>query len=111
MLSPDSSFTLNKSVWTELDFEEMSWHDTFIHGIGWSSDRSEDLKLMLDIDYMFEWVSPEPPSPSYTFWIAPCTLVFHQVSNFSCEVTDLINPIIYELCREPLSHADQVPGR
>lgn len=39
----------------------------------WSDD------LLLDIDYIFKWVNPVPPNENYTFWIAPCTLVFKYV--------------------------------
>lgn len=76
MLKPGESYTLEKSVWTDADFAQMGWHDAVVHALGFDSAGSE---LLLDLDYLFAWVEPEPPSAYYSFWIAPSTLVFHQV--------------------------------
>jgi hypothetical protein len=75
-LAPTDSFRLEKCVWSESDFEHMGWHDVVVHALGFDTGRHE---LMLDIDYIFAWVDPLPPSPYYSFWLAPATLVFHDV--------------------------------
>jgi hypothetical protein len=77
-LSPDQHFVLEKPVWSEADLGRMGWHDVVIHGIAFDPGRFE---FMLDIDYLFAWVNPEPPSKYYTFWAAPCTIVFRDVHN------------------------------
>ncbi len=72
-------FKLEKSIWTHDDFEEMGWHDSNIYGLtiekseeNWSAD------FLLDIDYIFKWVQPIPPAQTFTFWVAPCTLIFKE---------------------------------
>lgn len=65
------NYQLPKQLWTLEDFDEMTWHDCFIHGISFS----KDFKLLFDIDYIFEWVLA---GKKYEFWIAPCTLIFEN---------------------------------
>jgi len=72
-------FKLDKSIWTHDDFDEMGWHDSNIYGFtiqkneeNWTAD------FLLDIDYIFKWVQPVPPAQTFTFWIAPCTLIFKE---------------------------------
>jgi hypothetical protein len=57
----------------------MGWHDANIYGMtieksieSWSAD------FLLDIDYIFKWVHPVPPAQAFTFWVAPCTLIFKE---------------------------------
>ena len=72
-------FELDKSIWTHDDFEEMGWHDANIYGL--TIERNEDdftTDFLLDIDYIFKWVHPIPPIQTFTFWVAPCTLIFKQ---------------------------------
>jgi hypothetical protein len=95
-------FKLDKSIWTHDDFKEMSWHDANIYGLtiekaeeNWTAD------FLLDIDYIFKWVHPVPPELTFTFWVAPCTLIFKECfdlhidfeNNSGCldlmEITDL----------------------
>ena len=72
-LAHDQSYELEKSFWTERDFANMGWHDVRIHAIAFDSEKFE---LLMDIDYMFAWADPAPGEKHYTFWMAPCTLVF-----------------------------------
>lgn len=71
-----------KSIWTEMDFEEMGWHDSYIHAIALPS---ESLELVLDIDYLFKWVLDDETN-SYNFWVSPCTLYFFNVLNLKIDV-------------------------
>ena len=64
-----------KENWTDKEFDEMNWHDNFIHAI---SFPDESLTLTFDIDYLLEWELNEK-SGLYNFWIAPCVLVFLDV--------------------------------
>jgi hypothetical protein len=82
-LTPTDPFELEKAIWTEEDFDQMGWHDVHIHAIAFSTVTHE---LLLDIDYMFAWVDPEAPEVHYTFWMAPCTLVFANVHSFAAEI-------------------------
>jgi hypothetical protein len=70
---------LEKVVWTDGDFDQMGWHDATIHGFGFVEGEKPWLgRLMLDIDYITEWIAPEPPSPYLSFRVAPATLVFEE---------------------------------
>ncbi len=78
MKEQTTKFVLEKSVWTHDDFEIMGWHDASIYGLtiekneeNWTAD------FLLDIDYIFKWVHPIPPAKTFTFWVAPCTLIFN----------------------------------
>lgn len=67
---------------TEAEFDAVSWHDGCIYGFAlrlgnpaagdWSCD------LVLDIDYISEWV---PGSDGMRFQVAPATLVFHGLTD------------------------------
>lgn len=67
-----------KNIWTERDFEIMGWHDVMIHALA-ILPREGDYEIMMDIDYIFEWIRPEPPDNYYSFILAPATLSFHGV--------------------------------
>ncbi|MGI4760845.1 MAG: hypothetical protein ACRYF0_09070 [Janthinobacterium lividum] len=76
------SYTVDKTLWATADFELMGWHDSIIYGLSLINDfETKESELMLDIDYIFQWNNPEPPSTHFTFWVAPCTLVFKNVLN------------------------------
>jgi hypothetical protein len=65
-----------KTTWTEADFDTLSWHDNAVQAIAWEPLPSEPGRLLLDIDYILQWVAPEPPSDRLSFWVSPATLVF-----------------------------------
>jgi hypothetical protein len=70
---------IEKNIWTQDDFEIMGWHDSNIYGL--TIEKGEDnwtADLLLDIDYIFKWIQPVPPVQTFTFWIAPCTLIFKE---------------------------------
>ena len=95
-------YILEKPVWNEDDYEVMGWHDASIYGIVIENKpESFSSNLLLDIDYIFKWVNPIPPDDYFTFWVAPCTLVFKEAFNliididyrdymlYPCEIADL----------------------
>ena len=70
-------FSPAKLIWTEADFEHMSWHDCRLHGIVIVDDFSPHLhELRLDIDYILQWVGFDTPTEQSGHWISPATLVF-----------------------------------
>lgn len=76
---------LEKSVWTHEDFNSMGWHDAAIYGMAFEKIDDFRTDLLLDIDYIFAWVNPIPPSNTYTFWVSPCTLIFKDIRDFKIE--------------------------
>jgi hypothetical protein len=96
-LSPGDIYELPKVVWTHEDFDQMGWHDVTVHAITFDPERFE---FSLDIDYIFAWVNPEPPSPYYSFWISPATLIFHNIGDFRAELDGPIGLEISDLRRK-----------
>jgi hypothetical protein len=92
-------------LWTEADFDELSWHDCHVWGIelragnpaegDWTSD------LALDIDYIVEWMCGT--NGGAQFRVAPATLVFHGVTDPSIHVT--WQPSGFQVALQPLSIA------
>ena len=79
MATQANQFILEKSLWTHDDFEEMGWHDASIYGLNiQKNEDSWSANLLFDIDYIFKWVHPVPPAQTFTFWVAPCTLIFGE---------------------------------
>ncbi len=91
--------------WTEADFEQMSWHDNHVHGIQIRAGEYGSGELILDLDYIVEWLCA--PDGSCRFRIAPADLTFHGIYDlkFSLDyaaVTAAITPFsIYQITREP----------
>ena len=80
-------FTLDKNIWTQADFEQMGWHDSNIYGLSFlPADENGNSDLLFDIDYIFKWVNPIPPKQIFSFWVAPCTLVFKDTFGLVIDV-------------------------
>lgn len=79
----DNKFKLNKTVFTDEDFDNMKWHDCRIHSIGFYPDEYE---VAFDIDYIFEWEKPESNETHFKLWISPATLVFHNINDLEISV-------------------------
>jgi hypothetical protein len=75
-----------KSVWTEADFDAMGWHDNAVHAVALEPMRDHPGRLLLDLDYIVEWVSAEPPATTLSFWICPATLVFDQAWDLTADI-------------------------
>jgi hypothetical protein len=89
-----STYQLERTIWTEKDFDLMNWHDCPIHGLSFDKNH----KLLFDIDYIFKWVLLKNKK-KYSFWIAPCTLVFENVYDIELE-TDHTEIIIDNISKD-----------
>src|SRR5687767_3381408 len=58
----------------------MGWHDARVHAFAFEPDTWE---LLLDLDYIFEWINPVPDETHYSFFSAPATMVFENVSDLA----------------------------
>jgi hypothetical protein len=77
---------VTKTVWTEADFGAMTWHDNAVHAIAVEPDLPEPGRLLLDLDYIVEWLPPEPPATTLSFWICPATLVFAKAWDLTSDI-------------------------
>jgi hypothetical protein len=90
-------YELEKWVWTEADFEQMSWHDARIHAIAFLPDSFE---FVLDIDYILQWVQPAENETYFEFRVAPATLVFDNVHDLQIELEPFAGVEIQDIHRE-----------
>jgi len=74
-----------KTIWTERDFDVMNWHDNVIHGFSILA-KDQEYELLLDIDYIFDWIQPVPPDNYYSFVVAPATLSFADVWDIQTDI-------------------------
>ncbi len=88
-------------------FEDFCWHDNAIHGF--RIIEGEDGcsgELVLDIDYIVEWLQPQDDNAAFEFRVAPANLTFHEVTDLVVSVdyaasTAAFQPmIIHEIQRE-----------
>ncbi len=63
-------------VWTDRQFDEMSWHDNHVHALRIVEGLHGSGELVLDIDYILEWL---PGGPEFRFRIVPARLTFFEV--------------------------------
>ena len=77
---------VTKTVWTDADFDQMNWHDNEVHAIALEPALPEPGRLLLDIDYIVQWVPPQAPSRLLSFWICPATLVFDKAWDLTTDI-------------------------
>lgn len=67
---------MTSQVWTDAQFDEMSWHDNHIHALRIVEVADGAGDLILDVDHIVEWIKT---GPNFNFRIVPVTLTFHEV--------------------------------
>jgi hypothetical protein len=75
-----------RDVYTEADFGSMGWHDCHIHAIAFEPLPSEPGRFLLDIDYLVEWLPPDPGTRLLSAMISPATLVFDNASDVVADI-------------------------
>jgi hypothetical protein len=70
--------------WTDADFDTLSWHDNHVHGLRISAGQYGSGELVLDLDFIVEWVRSD--SGGVQFRIAPAWLTFHEVTNLNIQL-------------------------
>lgn len=75
----------DRTQWTEVDFPELSWHDCEIHSITIDQEGEWQSDLVLDIDFVTEWLCGA--DKSCLFKVAPATLRFINVDNLRIDVS------------------------
>ncbi|MDZ4076523.1 MAG: hypothetical protein U1E04_17440 [Hylemonella sp.] len=92
-------------------FEGNRWHDNAIHGFRMveGADGCSG-ELVLDIDFIVEWLSPESGNNAFSFRIAPADLTFHDVTELVISIdyassTAALQPMtIHEIHREAVTY-------
>lgn len=65
--------------WTHRQFEELSWHDNHVHALRILEGPYGAGRLVLDLDYILEWVKCQ--DDRVRFRILPATLTFLDVTH------------------------------
>lgn len=87
MTNERETFSLDKSIWTQEDFEQMGWHDCSIYGMVFlPENETQTANLVFDIDYIFKWVHPPGQGQPFSFWVSPCALVFKDTFSLTMNV-------------------------
>ena len=63
--------------WTQEQFEEMSWHDNYVHALRIVQCDHGAGELVLDLDYILEWIKS---ADGMRFRILPVNLRFIEVT-------------------------------
>ena len=61
-----------KTVWTDADYDAMSWHDNAVHAVALEPAPAYPGRLLLDLDYILEGVLPRSPGDHAQFLDLPC---------------------------------------
>lgn len=72
-----------KLIWSNEDFEVMGWHDATVWGL---AADTEEFEYLIDLDYIFKWVSPASGENHFKFWVAPVTMVFENACDVRLDV-------------------------
>ncbi len=96
-------------MFTTEDFDKIQWHDNAIHGFRiLEGEDGFGGELILDIDFIVEWLGPF--NNSFSFRIAPADLTFHDMSDLVISVDyaampSAVQPMqIAEIHRESITY-------
>ena len=64
--------------WYTADFESLQWHDAHVHGFRVVADERGTAELVLDIDFILEWIGTD--EERFRFRVSQAILQFHEVS-------------------------------
>jgi hypothetical protein len=67
---------MTDQVWTDADYDTMSWHDAAVHGLRFIEGEHGTGEFVLDIDYILEWI---PVGQVFQVRVQPATLTFRGV--------------------------------
>lgn len=97
------------TVYTQEDFEGVSWHDCRIWGIEFRvGDIDEDdwtSDLAFDIDFIVEWL--RETGRGYQFRVSPATLVFHGVTEPRITIDNARSGFQVSLYPTSISHIER----
>ena len=88
-MSQETPPSISKAIWTDADFDDMGWHDAAVHGLATRPEDDHTGRLLIDLDYIIEWVPPADGETYFSFWIVPATLVFEHTWDLTLQIDHL----------------------
>jgi len=84
---------ISKSLksFTERDLDAVTLYGATIHAMAFDTTGGD---LLLDIDYIDDWVKPTPPRRDVRVSVAPATLVFHNVYGLEADILVFSSPFV-----------------
>lgn len=70
--------------WSDINFKDMSWHDCTIHSMAQDQDGEYQSDLVLDLDYIVEWIKTD--DSTFQFHVAPALLRFQNVDKLNIQL-------------------------
>ena len=70
--------TVSEQLWTDQQFDEMSWHDNHVHALRIVEGAHGLGEMVLDLDYILEWFCE---AEGCKFRIIPASLRFLEVTD------------------------------
>ncbi|MES2295773.1 MAG: hypothetical protein V4582_01960, partial [Pseudomonadota bacterium] len=94
-------------------FENFCWHDNAIHGFRFvAGDDGCSGDLVLDLDFIVEWMQPGGDDARFKFRVAPANLTFHATTDLLVSIdygaaSAAFGPmVIHEIKREVITYAN-----
>jgi len=113
MLNPHELLAMT-TTWTELDFDQLSWHDNAVHGLQIIEGQHGCGDIVLDLDYILEWQGRDG---RFHFSVAPATLTFHEASSLKITIdygasSAALTPFaIHQIGFESVAYSNGATGR
>ena len=67
--------------WTDQDFDLLSWHDNYVHGLSLHKGEHGTGQFDIDLDFIVEWLRPS--DDSFRFVVAPVRSTFPTANSHS----------------------------
>lgn len=102
-----------ENIWTNAQFDEMSWHDNHVHGLSITEGANGAGELILDLDYILEWIKAEA---GFQFRILPVTLRFREVTALRISLdyatpTAALGPFSIHVIEQKVERRDRYDAR
>lgn len=72
-----------KTSWTEQDFEQISWHDNYVHAMRIIEGEHGSGQFILDIDYILRW---DCSGSICEFEVAPAEIKFDEAAGLKLDL-------------------------
>ena len=91
-------FNKNQTLFNE-SMEGLNWHDTPIYSILFPQKNV----IVLDIDYIQQWIQPEHDEVFFKFLLSPAKLKFEFVYSFILDIDSFLGELIaidtFSICK------------
>lgn len=84
-------------IWSDAEMEGISWHDSHVRSLLLGANSGQ---LLLDIDFICEWIEAREQHGIFSFYITPATLVFPYVQEIKVSLSTVAPMSIFSIEKE-----------